>query len=51
VEHAIAEGFIRAEHRALIVSSDTGSDDLLDRLAAYAPQPAGTKWTAKEPAR
>lgn len=42
VDHAIAQGFIRPEHRSLILV-DRSPGGLLDRLAAYEP-PSLTKW-------
>lgn len=42
VDHAIAQGFIRPEHRSLILV-DRSPGGLLDRLAAY-EAPGLTKW-------
>jgi len=44
VEHAVAERFVRPEHRYLIVDA-ADPETLLDRLAAYEPPHAG-KWIA-----
>ena len=41
-DHAVAEGFLRETHRALILAA-TAPDNLLDALAAYQPQHA-EKW-------
>ena len=41
-DHAVAEGFLRDAHRALILAA-TAPDNLLDALAAYQPQHA-EKW-------
>ncbi len=41
-DHAVAEGFLRPEHRA-IVALEREPDALLDRLAAYVP-PAEVRW-------
>ena len=42
VEHAIDEGFVRAEHRSMIIVSSS-PDALLDRFDHYVP-PAVAKW-------
>lgn len=42
VDHATREGFLRAEHRGMILVSDD-ADDLLDRMAAWQP-PVVAKW-------
>ena len=42
LEHAIAEGFVRYEYRAMLSVSESG-EELLDGLAAYRP-PAVEKW-------
>jgi uncharacterized protein (TIGR00730 family) len=42
VDHAVAEGFLRPEHRAMLVVEQT-PEALLDELAAYRP-PVIDKW-------
>jgi hypothetical protein len=42
VDHSIDEGFVRREYRTMITVSES-PDELLDRLAAYAP-PLVEKW-------
>jgi uncharacterized protein (TIGR00730 family) len=42
LDHAVAEGFLRAEHRAVLIVED-GPARLLDRLAAFEPPTVG-KW-------
>ncbi|MCC6443817.1 MAG: TIGR00730 family Rossman fold protein [Armatimonadetes bacterium] len=42
LDHAVAQRFLRPEHRALLLD-DTDPDRLLDRLTAYQP-PALYKW-------
>jgi uncharacterized protein (TIGR00730 family) len=42
LDHATGEGFLRAEHRAMILVSD-GADDLLERMVAWQP-PVVAKW-------
>ncbi len=42
LDHAVTEGFLRPEHRA-VLSVAAEPADLLDRLAAFEP-PAVTKW-------
>jgi uncharacterized protein (TIGR00730 family) len=39
----VAEGFVRPEHRGLVLSS-TGPAELLDALAAWVPPPPTRKW-------
>ena len=47
LDHATAEGFVRAPHRAALLS-DTDPAALLDALAAWTP-PAGVgKWTERQ---
>jgi uncharacterized protein (TIGR00730 family) len=47
LDHAVTEGFLRPQHRAVLsVASEPA--ELLDRLAAYVP-PAVGKWTELEP--
>ncbi|HYG61452.1 MAG TPA: TIGR00730 family Rossman fold protein [Thermoanaerobaculia bacterium] len=41
-DHAVAEGFIRPQHRALVIA-ESDPERLLDRLAAFQP-PAVAKW-------
>jgi uncharacterized protein (TIGR00730 family) len=43
IDRAVAEGFIRAEHRRLILMDDDPAR-LLDALAQYAPPPPVAKW-------
>ncbi|HEY6972154.1 MAG TPA: TIGR00730 family Rossman fold protein [Candidatus Angelobacter sp.] len=43
VDHAVAEDFVRAENRDLIVVGDT-PEELLDRIAAWQPPPHVEKW-------
>jgi len=43
MDHAVAERFLRPEHRALLLSEPDDTTALLDRLAAYTP-PAVEKW-------
>ena len=46
LDHAVTQGFLRPQHRAVLsVASEPA--ELLDRLAAYAP-PTVTKWTELE---
>jgi uncharacterized protein (TIGR00730 family) len=42
LDHAVAEGFLRPQHRAVLSVADEPAD-LLDRLAAYQPPTVG-KW-------
>jgi uncharacterized protein (TIGR00730 family) len=46
LDHAVAEGFLRPQHRAVLSVADEPAA-LLDRLAAYEP-PAVTKWLELE---
>ena len=43
IEHAMGEGFVRPQHRNLIVVADEPAT-LLDLMIAYEPPPALTKW-------
>ncbi|MFN8543893.1 MAG: TIGR00730 family Rossman fold protein [Candidatus Binatia bacterium] len=43
IEHAVAERFVRAEHRALVVGAES-VDALLDRLVAFRPPAGVRKW-------
>jgi uncharacterized protein (TIGR00730 family) len=43
LDHAIAEGFIRPQHRDFVVVSDR-PDDVIDRLIDFVPPPTGIKW-------
>jgi len=43
VEHAIAERFVHAGHRALLVCT-AEVDDLLDTISTWRPPPAPRKW-------
>lgn len=42
VDHSVAEGYLKPVHREILIV-DTDADALLDRLAAYQPQPTA-KW-------
>jgi uncharacterized protein (TIGR00730 family) len=46
-DHAVAEGFLRAEHRALVLTDDDPAR-LLDRLAAWAPDEKLVRWIAPD---
>jgi len=46
LDHCTAEGFVRPEHRAMIVAEER-ADVLLDRLARL-PVPHGPKWIGRE---
>ena len=46
LDHAVGQGFLRAQHRA-VLSVASEPVELLDRLAAYAP-PTVMKWTERE---
>jgi uncharacterized protein (TIGR00730 family) len=46
LDHAVAQGFLRAEHRAMLLS-DPDPAALLDRLAAWQP-PTVTKWISRD---
>ena len=47
LDHAVAEGFLRPEHRAVLSVAGEPAE-LLDRLAAFVP-PAVAKWLELEP--
>jgi uncharacterized protein (TIGR00730 family) len=47
LDHAVAEGFLRASHRDLLLVADE-PEELLDRLAAWRPPPAAGKWLDRE---
>lgn len=47
LDHAVTEGFLRAEHRALVLS-DADPARLVDRLAAWTPPPHIVKWIDRE---
>lgn len=47
VEHARSEGFIYAEHRALLIHADA-PDKLLDTLADYQPPDGLERWLTRE---
>jgi hypothetical protein len=47
IEYARGEGFIYAEHRALLIHSDT-PDKLLDTLANYRPPDGLERWLTRE---
>lgn len=46
LDHAVAEGFLRAEHRGLLIAGDDPGE-LLERLAAW-EAPALPKWIDRE---
>ncbi|MBI5446875.1 MAG: TIGR00730 family Rossman fold protein [Deltaproteobacteria bacterium] len=46
LDHAAGEGFIRREHRSIVLTSDTPGE-LLDGLSAFQP-PALPKWIGRE---
>ena len=46
-DHAVAEGFLRPEHRALLLG-DADPARLLDRLAAWRPAAPVVKWLDRE---
>ena len=46
LDHAVAQGFLRTEHRAMLLS-DPDPAALLDRLAAWQP-PTVTKWISRD---
>ena len=46
LDHAVAEGFLRPQHRAVLSGADEAAE-LLDRLAAYEPPTVG-KWLELE---
>jgi uncharacterized protein (TIGR00730 family) len=46
LDHAVREGFLRAQHRAVLTVADT-PEQLLDRLAAFEP-PTVAKWLELE---
>jgi hypothetical protein len=46
LDHAVAEGFLRAEHRAMVLEAD-GAEAMLARLAGYT-SPRVTKWISRE---
>jgi uncharacterized protein (TIGR00730 family) len=43
IDHSVHEGFLRPEHRALLVES-SDPNELLDRLLAFQPGAMPTKW-------
>lgn len=43
LDHAVAEGFLAAAHRGLLVREST-VDGVLDRIQAWRPAPAASKW-------
>lgn len=47
IDHARAEGFIYAEHRALL-ACEADPDTLISRLAAYLPPPGLERWITRE---
>jgi uncharacterized protein (TIGR00730 family) len=46
LDHAVTQGFLRAEHRAILTIADDPAE-LLDRLAAFEPPTVG-KWLERE---
>lgn len=48
LDHAVREGFVRQEHRRMLLVSDT-AEDMLRRLRAYRP-PTVEKWISRPPA-
>jgi uncharacterized protein (TIGR00730 family) len=47
VEHAVAEGFVRLQHRELLLVGDAAGQ-LLERLARFEPGPSVPKWIRPE---
>lgn len=47
LDHAVAEGFLRPEHRALVLD-DGDAPRLLDRLAAWRPPAPTVKWITRD---
>jgi uncharacterized protein (TIGR00730 family) len=47
LDHAVAEGFLRAEHRALVLD-DADAARLLDRLAAWRSPTPTVKWITRD---
>ncbi|MDA8267028.1 MAG: LOG family protein [Actinomycetota bacterium] len=47
VDHAVAERFVRPEHRALVLV-DTEPGQLLDAMEAWSPIPPGDKWIDRD---
>ncbi len=47
IDHATDEGFVRREHRALVIS-DTAPEHLLERMAAYRAPAGRSKWIAED---
>jgi uncharacterized protein (TIGR00730 family) len=47
LDHAVAEGFLRAAHREMIVVEERPGD-LLGRLLRHRPAPATEKWIGRE---
>lgn len=43
LDHAVAESFLRAKHRRLLLEGDDPGP-LLDRMASYQPEPETAKW-------
>jgi uncharacterized protein (TIGR00730 family) len=43
LDHAVGEGFLRPEHRGLVLVAGE-ADGLIDRLAAWRPEPWRGKW-------
>lgn len=47
LDHAVAEGFLHAEHRALLLEARE-PHELLDRLAAWQPDPQQRRWIDRQ---
>lgn len=47
LDRAVAEGFLRTDHRALLLESDDPAE-LLTRLAAWPPGPGRRRWIDRE---
>jgi uncharacterized protein (TIGR00730 family) len=47
LDHMVAEGFLKAEHRRLLLTADEPGE-LLDALLAYRPSPRSAKWINAE---
>ena len=47
VDHAVAERFVRPEHRSLVLV-DTEPGQLLDAMEAWSPLPPGDKWIDRD---
>jgi uncharacterized protein (TIGR00730 family) len=47
LDHAVGEGFLRPEHRGLVLVAGE-VDELIDRLAAWRPEPRRGKWIGRD---